>query len=114
MEVLQIISLSFGIVSSGFTLLLLISDRFRQLILKNKKQKEAEEAHEENQRETDKCLLRDAFMANYRYYKAEKKIDHDGYKNMEHIYNQYKKLGGNSFVDRLWEEEVRHWSIVTF
>ena len=111
MEVLQIISLSIGIVTGSFSFLLLVSEKFRNLILKSKKQKTAEKERIDEQKETDKCLLRDAILTNYKASKDVKKIDRDGYENIEHLYNQYKKLGGNSFVDKLWRE-IQTWEII--
>lgn len=32
------------------------------------------------------------------------------YENLERLYKQYKKLGGNSFVDKVWNE-VQEWKI---
>lgn len=107
MQVLQTISLCFGIVSSAFTLLFLLSDKFRGIVLKVRKQKETEA----EQRETDKCLLRDAILTNYRMHKDAKEWTSDDYENFEHLYNQYKKLGGNSFVDKLWKN-VQGWKII--
>ena len=99
-----------GIVSTSVTLLLLLNDKFRNFILKSKSQKRKEAEAEAEQKETDKCLLRDAILTNYKNYKNVKEIDIDSFENIEHLYNQYKKLGGNSFVDKVWEE-VKRWKI---
>lgn len=107
MQVLQTISLCFGIASSTFTLLFLLSDKFRGIVLKVRKQKETEA----EQKETDKCLLRDAILTNYRAHKDAKEWTIDDYENLKHLYKQYKKLDGNSFVDKLWKN-VQSWKII--
>lgn len=110
-QVLQTISLCLGIASSTFALLFLLSDKFRGIFLRSKKQKEQEKEAEAEQKETDKCLLRDAILTNYRMHKDVKEWTSDDYENFEHLYNQYKKLGGNSFVDKLWKN-VQTWKII--
>ena len=110
METLQIISLSLGIVMTGFSLLTLFSEKFRDKILKSKDKKQQEQDREEQQKETDRCLLRDAILANYRIHKDAKEWTVDDYENFKHLYEQYKKLNGNSFVDKLWKI-VQTWKI---
>ena len=122
MEVLQIISLSLGIIMTGFSLLTVLSEGFRERMLKSKAKRELEakqeeerkaleNEREERQRNTDKCLLRDAILTNYRIHKADKEWEIDDYENFEHLYEQYKALGGNSFVDKLWRN-VQTWKII--
>lgn len=106
METLQIISLSLGIIMTGFSLLTLFSEKFRDKILKSKDKKQKEEEREE----TDRCLLRNAILANYRIHKDAKEWTVDDYENFKHLYEQYKKLNGNSFVDKLWKN-VQTWKI---
>lgn len=106
METLQIISLSLGIIMTGFSLLTLFSEKFRDKILKSKDKKQKEEDREE----TDRCLLRNAILANYRIHKDVKEWTVDDYENFKHLYEQYKKLNGNSFVDKLWKN-VQTWKI---
>ena len=104
MEILQIISITLGIIMTTLSLLTMCSEKFRDTVLKSKKRRE-------EQLETDKCLLRNAILTNYKAHKDKKEWCSDDYENFEHLYKQYKKLGGNSFVDKLWKE-VQTWKII--
>ena len=110
MVVLQSVSIILGIFSTLFTLIFLLSDKARARFSKSKKQKEEEKKKEAEQRDTDKCLLRDAILSNYREHKERREWTSDDYENFCHLYEQYKKLGGNSFVDKLWKN-VQTWKI---
>ncbi len=103
-ETLQIISLMVGIISGSTTLLILVCKPFRNWLLKAKSDRE-------DRTETDKCLLRDAILTNYRAHKDTQEWTADDYENFEHLYKQYKKLKGNSFVDKLWNK-VQSWKII--
>ena len=110
METLQIISLSLGIVLTVFNLAILLSKKFRGIIRKIILKKEEVGLRDEEQRETDRCLLRNAILMNYKAYKDLKSWTVDDYENFKHMYTQYKKLKGNSFVDKLWKA-VQSWEI---
>lgn len=110
METLQLISLSLGILMTTLSLLTVCSEKFRDKILKSKDKKQKDEEREEQQRETDRCLLRNAILANYRVHKDVKEWTVDDYENFKHLYEQYKKLDGNSFVEKLWNI-VQAWKI---
>ena len=110
MSTLQIIGLCVSIVTGSFTFLTLISSKFRGWLLNAKKDKQQREEEESNRRETDKCLLRDRITSIYFSHCTKKEIEQYEYENVERLYAQYKKLGGNSFVDKIWKE-MQDWTI---
>lgn len=110
-EILQIISLIFVIPMNVFALLTLISKPFRDKILSAKTAKKKDAENEKNQNETDRCLLRDRITSIYFKHVRECEIKEYEFENMEHLYKQYKKLGGNSFVDKIWRE-VQDWHVI--
>lgn len=111
MGVLQIISLSIGIPLSLFNLLILICRPVRNWLFNKREEEKREQKREEEQRETDKCLLRDRITDIYYEYKHTGEIKQFKFENVAHLYERYKALGGNSFVDKLWRE-IKGWIIV--
>lgn len=60
--------------------------------------------------EGQKCQLRSEMLKIY-YRNCEKETIHQyEYENFAMLYDAYKALKGNSFVDKLWED-VKHWDI---
>lgn len=110
-EILTVISLVIGVLSSGFSLSLIIIRPFRNWILGIKKEKALKDERENDQRETDKCLLRDRILHTYYKQHSARLLHCYEYENVARMYAQYKKLGGNSFVDRIWNE-MQEWEIV--
>lgn len=99
LQVLQIISLVIGIPSAAIVLLTSICKPFRAWLLERYRGQE-----------TDRCLLRDRIVGIYYKHYHERKMRLYEYENLERLYKQYKKLGGNSFVDKVWEE-VQEWTV---
>lgn len=59
-----------------------------------------------------KCLLRSDMLSIY-YHNREKKIIRQyEYENFVMLYEAYKALKGNSFIDKIYSE-VKEWDIVT-
>ena len=110
MDTLKIINSIICTISSAFTLGMLIIKPFRQWILGVKKDRIEEEEQRENQIETDRCLLRDRILATYYKHRNSRKIGIYEFENVEHMYVQYKKIGGNSFVDKIWSE-MKTWDV---
>lgn len=102
-EWLQITSLVLSVLVSGTTLFTLTCKPFRDKITGKK-------AENENRRETDRCLLRNNITNIYYKYAKDGEMPEYEYENLERLYNQYKKLGGNSFVDKIWNE-IQGWRI---
>ena len=59
-----------------------------------------------------KCQLRSEMLRIYYGNKDAKKIRQYEYENFVHLYEAYKSLNGNSFIDKIYEE-VQSWEIIT-
>lgn len=62
-------------------------------------------------REGEKCLLRNAMTRIYYTLNEKKQITQNEYTNFQKLYEAYKALDGNSFVDKL-HEDIQGWTIV--
>ena len=62
-------------------------------------------------REGQRCLLRSEIVRIYYRHHDDRKLREYEFKNMEQCYRAYRALGGNSFVERIYEE-MREWDIV--
>ena len=62
--------------------------------------------------EGTKCQLRSEMLRTYYHHREGKQIRQFEYENFIKLYEGYKALGGNSFIDRIYEE-VHEWEIVT-
>lgn len=107
----QIISLILSIITSLITIGVFFSKPFRSFFTNQKKEKAEKEAREQDQAETDRCLIRDRLSSIYFKHYRECELKEYEFKNAEQLYKQYKKLGGNSFVDKMWKE-IQEWQIV--
>ena len=59
-----------------------------------------------------KCQLRSEMLRTYYHNRDSKSIRQYEYENFVMLYEAYKVLKGNSFIDRIYEE-VRTWKILT-
>ena len=59
-----------------------------------------------------RCLLRSEMLRIYYKNKGFEKIRQYEYENFVLMYAAYKKLGGNSFIDDIYEK-VKKWTVVT-
>lgn len=59
-----------------------------------------------------KCLMRTDMLSIYYHNREAKKIRQYEYENFVMLYEAYKALKGNSFIDKIYEE-VHEWEIVT-
>lgn len=59
-----------------------------------------------------KCQLRSEMLRIYYHNKDEEKIRQYEYENFVYLYEAYKALKGNSFIDKIYKE-VSSWEIVT-
>ena len=59
-----------------------------------------------------KCQLRSEMLQIYYHNKDTKKIRQYEYENFVFLYEAYKALHGNSFIDKIYEE-VKKWEIIT-
>ena len=111
MEVFQIISCIVSITTGSFAILVAVCKPIRNWLFKNKKEKEKAEEEKRRSEETDRCLLRDRITSIYFKNRLDSQIKEYEYENVSHLYKQYKALGGNSFVDRIWRE-MQDWQIL--
>ena len=59
-----------------------------------------------------KCQLRSEMLRIYYHNKDEGKIRQYEYENFVYLYEAYKALKGNSFIDKIYTE-VKTWEIIT-
>ena len=62
-------------------------------------------------REGQRCLLRADIVGIYYSHKETKKLREYEYQHLEHCYDAYKALGGNSFIDHIYAE-MQEWEII--
>lgn len=59
-----------------------------------------------------RCLLRSDMLSIYYHNREKKVIRQYEYENFVMLYEAYKALKGNSFIDKIYDE-VKDWEIVT-
>jgi hypothetical protein len=59
-----------------------------------------------------KCLLRSEMLHIYYKHQAEQMIRQYENENFIMLYEAYKKLNGNSFIDKVYEE-VQKWKVIS-
>ena len=59
-----------------------------------------------------KCQLRSEMLRIYYHHQESKQIRQYEYENFVMLYEAYKALKGNSFIDKIYSE-VKTWEIVT-
>ena len=59
-----------------------------------------------------KCLLRSEMLRIYYHHQDSGEIRQYEYENFVMLYEAYKKLKGDSFIDKVYEE-VKKWKVIT-
>lgn len=59
-----------------------------------------------------KCQLRSEMLRIYYHHRETGKIRQYEYENFVMLYEAYKALGGNSFIDKIYKE-VQTWEIIS-
>ena len=59
-----------------------------------------------------KCQLRSDMLCTYYHNRGKKQIRQYELENYVHLYEAYKALKGNSFIDKIYEE-VMTWEVIT-
>ena len=59
-----------------------------------------------------RCQLRSEMLRTYYHNRESRKIRQYEYENFVMLYEAYKALQGNSFIDKIYEE-VHEWEIVS-
>ncbi len=62
--------------------------------------------------EGTKCQLRSDMLQIYYHNRERKKIRQYEYENFVLLYDAYKALKGNSFIDKIYSE-VKEWEVIT-
>lgn len=62
-------------------------------------------------REGQRCLLRSDIVRTYYRHHDDETLREYEYKNMDQCYKAYNALGGNSFIDHIYNE-MQKWEIV--
>lgn len=62
--------------------------------------------------EGTKCQLRSEMLRCYYHNRESKKIRQYEFENFVKLYEAYKALGGNSFIDKIYEE-VKEWEVIS-
>ena len=63
-------------------------------------------------RKGQRCQLRSDMLRIYYSNKGEEKIRQYEYENFVMLYEAYKALKGNSFIDKIYSE-VKKWEVIT-
>lgn len=93
------------------TLLMIFIKPFRSWFLNLQEKKQHEADKDENRDEALRCSLRNIITQFYYSHYKMCEIHQYEFENIAKVYNAYKKMSGNSFVDKLWEE-IQEWSII--
>lgn len=65
----------------------------------------------EDLREGQRCLLRSEIVRLYYRHHDDRQLREYEFKNMEQCYKAYRKLKGNSFVEKI-HDEMKEWDII--
>lgn len=71
-----------------------------------------EKAEKEASKEAMKCLVRSHIVSIYYKRLKQGEIYQYEYENLSLLYKQYKALGGNSFIDKIYDEITENWTII--
>lgn len=111
METLLSIAALFQGLAAAVTFALFFIKPVRHWFLGVKERKTEQVEDDAIEKETLKCLLRSEIVRIY-YANRERRALHSfEYENVAMLYHAYKEMGGNSFVDRIWDE-ISNWGII--
>lgn len=111
MKILQIVSISLGIILTAVNIVIILNGKRKERVVEVNAKNTQETSRLEEQKETDRCLLRDAILRNFKEHEAAKRWSIDDFENFKHLRQQYEKLNGNSFVDKLWKI-AQTWEVI--
>ncbi len=111
LEIIKIIGAVVSAATGLIALVLMAIKPVRKWFLDGVKVRKRMVEDAERAKETDKCLLRNEILSIYYKHQRDGEIKQYAYENMALLYHQYKKLDGNSFIDRAWEE-AQEWQII--
>ncbi len=67
--------------------------------------------NDEDAKQADRALLRNAITRIYYENVESKSLSHYDKENLLMLYEAYKKLKGNSYVETIVEDEMKFWSV---
>lgn len=109
-ELLPIAALFQGL-SALTTVIIFFCKPAREWFLGVKKRREEQAEDDANEKESVKCLLRSEIVRIYYANRSRCALYSFEYENVAMLYHAYKEMGGNSFIDRIWEE-MSEWEIL--
>lgn len=119
MIVIERIMMTASVIEAITVIAVFLIRPFRYWLLGTKKKKEEEQkVLEERKKEDEKrdealrCSLRDIITKFYYGHEEKKRLRQYEYENIQRVYDAYKALNGNSFVDKIWSE-MSSWDIAT-
>ena len=101
MTLLYTVSAVCGAVSTILTAAILLIRPVREWLL-----------GQQDVREAQKCSLRNDMLHIYYKCKESKQIRQYELENFILLYRAYKRMGGNSFIDRIYEEVIT-WEVIS-
>lgn len=103
------------VISQGvFTIIslcLLVIKPFRVWFVNSAMRKQEEEAKDTRIQNSIKCLLRSEILKIYYKNTDSKSLQYYEYENLDMMYKEYKAMGGNSFIDKIWTE-IQQWAVI--
>ena len=111
MEQLLYIAAIFQGLAAAAAFAMLFVKPIRKRLLGIKARKAAQSEDDATEKESVKCLLRSEIVRIYYAYRVRRAIHSFEYENVAMLYRAYKDMGGNSFVDRIWEE-IQSWDVI--
>ena len=97
--------------AAAVTVALFAIKPFRMWFLGIKDRKKKNANQEAAEHESVKCLLRSEIVRIYYANREKRELHSFEFDNVSMLYEAYKKMGGNSFVDTIWER-MQGWKIV--
>lgn len=112
MELLKQIAAVCGSITSIAAAVTLLIKPIRERVLGIKKLRESQDAALADIKEGQKCLLRSEMLQIYYNGLDAATLRQYAFENFMMLYNAYKALGGNSFIDKV-KEEVKEWKVIS-
>lgn len=97
-------------IAAACTFVILLIKPVRNWFFGAKERKAAQAEDDAAEKESVKCLLRSEIVRIYYANRERRSLHSFEYENIAMLYHAYKEMGGNSFVDRIWEE-ISTWEI---
>lgn len=110
-EIIKIVGMIVSTITGVTALILTALKPFRRWLMESAADRRRRDEDAECAKETDRCLLRNMILSIYYKHCSDGEIKQYAYENMALLYQQYKKLDGNSFIDKAFAE-AQEWRIV--